>query len=452
MGILSNSEDPPQLLPFNGAIGKSRISNDVLPFSSEHGGEAAEAGERILALMTDTGERLTLACEECGYDPKDVERIMEASDTFVTTIEPRQKQTRERYLERCEEEMGLVETNDDEVHAFVEYDGATISPSFHHAVQKHEVHYLDHHHPDDAPGTRSCCHQMMSAVESGNFVRTRNLLKKHVIHERFVDCDQDVCLTRWLMRNWRKLLANPELMEKIRPLVEMEDELDIYAGFVPIDFENEQESELYHTQAWIFEPYDAWKNAKKPDGEMESVMQAVMQRIDRFVDGTAEPGKIDKTFVELARGQWWIRIDETSGSQARQDLMNSVRVVTISADMDDGFYRYSISQVHEDFVPTSTVPVTADLEGMCECLNQLEGIPPESTDKWGGRKGIVIGSPQGRHSRIPPERLDKIVQFFLYPLTPPPNRTKRHSRERFADVISIYDSNGRTLKRQAQAA
>jgi hypothetical protein len=422
MNTESSSDEPPLLSlhvqahddsshPERSPLGIFTVDDDVQP--------AIFSLQRLTALRCETLE------EQPAYTPKDLETICAVQDAFEMTVSPNCSMSKDEYLAWAEEKMGEPGATDDgKRHVFLSYDGAVHSVSFMHEAQEHRILYFDHHHPDDPHGTRSCCHQTLTAIENGSFIAAADAAIPHVIHERMIDCDQDVCLTQWLSRNWRKLLADPSLLEKMRALVEMEDTFDIYAGFVPVDFDDPEQDTLFRQQVWIFEPYSAWrKNGKAADAlEMAMVMNEVSKRIDAYAAGTAQLGEIDTDYKELDSGFGWMMIDEASGQQAKHELLNEARVVIAVADLGDNRWRHTISQVDEEFLPMTVVPVAADLEGLCEYLNYIDGIAPDATDRWGGRKGIVIGSPKQAKSGIKPETLTKIVESFLYPQLPPSKR------------------------------
>lgn len=457
----SNPDEPPLLRLYNHEEGDSisAIALEEQPFGIRLQEEESDEVRRVFEelngqhdlveeMTRGTGERIALACEDIPYSPEQLENVSQASDTFETEIYPDKNLSREDFLRWAEENM--KDAVEGQKYIMLSYDGATYSVSFTYDAEGYRVLYFDHHHKDDPAGTRSCCHQMLSAIREGRFVKASDTGMPHVIRERLIDCDQDVCLTRWLSRNWRKLLQDPMLMERMRELVEMEDELDIYAGFVPTDPKDEKHYELFRKQVWIFQPYTDWRNAKKPPERMNEVLEAVSRNIDLYAEGKAELGVVDETYTELDKGFGWIMIDEACGQQAKQKLMNQARVVMTSAEKSENRWGYTVSQVDEKFLPMSEMPVTADIDGLCDYLNALEGIAQDATDRWGGRKGIVIGSPREAKSKLTPEELKKAVQMFLYDNTPP-GRGRNHILKFVADVVSTQsiDPDARLQRQRA---
>lgn len=433
MDLGPTPDEPPLLRLFSHAAEEREVAvsehSPVLPF---------RVADTILSVAKGTETRLSIAVTDARYQAEDCEGLTEIEDTFMTELDPNHVFTREEFAVWAEGTESVAGTTHDDTHRIsLSYDGAVRSVSFERRLRQSRLLYFDHHHPDDPPDTNSCCKQMLAAIEEGHFIPVADSRVPHLIRERLIDCDEDVCLTRWLSRNWRKLLANPEILERVRPLVELEDQLDVYAGMVPIDFSDTAEGTLFRQQVWIFKPFSLWRKAGKKPDEMLAVLEEVGKRLDAYAEGNAQLEEVDTNYTELSGGFGWKMIDEGAGQQARQELINESRIVMTTREVESERWRYTIGQVHEKFLSLRDMPVMIDLEGLCEYLNLLEKIPAEATDRWGGRKGIVIGSPKKSNSTLDPERLTEIVKMFLYPQNPP-------GKQKTSPIHRIFDQQNPT--------
>lgn len=350
-----------------------------------------------------------------GFTTEELERIRGVTDVHELDVDPKPCISREEFLAYAEERCTLENEGEALV---VSYDGAVYSPSFSQPLGAGKALYRDHHHPEDLPGTRSACRQLLQDVKDGTLIPREKMHLAHRITQRVRDCDQDIAASHYIVKNWRTLTVDPDAMRRMERLIELEDKLDIHAGLVPVHFENEQEKELFEIQTWIFEPYSAWcKNGKKAE-DIRSTLLTMDERIDRYMRGEAERKEADWHCEKIEAGIGWIMIEgKGSGAQARHKLCEHYRVVTL-ATQDGERWRYSIGQVAEEFLPSRKMPLQLDLPALCDYLNGVEALRGNTRDKWGGRTN-VIGSPQESLSMISPQEMTEIIKRFLHPERPP---------------------------------
>ena len=104
-------------------------------------------------------------------------------------------------------------------------DGYVIGPPMFDA--KHAIMNVNHHEGVDRFSTRCTCAQLAMLIRTGLF---QAFPGSEPIHVFFNDCDQDVCLSIWLMRHgmFTRNIVNPILNR----ILFIEDMLDTTAGAV----------------------------------------------------------------------------------------------------------------------------------------------------------------------------------------------------------------------------
>lgn len=262
----------------------------------------------------------------------------------------------------------------------------------------------NHHEEVDRLSTRSTSAQIFIAIKQGliNTYTVDGAVRMNIFVN---DPDQDTCLAVWLLKNHERILGQRS-EPLINRLVELEDRFDVTAGAYPMNPNQKVLQEL----AWIFEPYtDARLHGRIPqmDGaEMAAVIDSVCNRISAFTLGDGHKVAPDISFNTLGGGPGWALIEEV-GAQARTALFASGTCAFVAARFNDNdTMTYSIGRMS----PFVQFPITE----LYDVLNEAEGIPADSSNRWGG-SDIIGGSPRETGSRLKPTELEQIINRYLNP-------------------------------------
>lgn len=260
---------------------------------------------------------------------------------------------------------------------------------------------FDHHTKVDRASTRATCAQVLMEINLGLFstfqkdgIPTANIYVN--------DCDEDVCLSVWLLRNHEK--ANEGV---VRELVYLEDKLDATAGAYPFG-----EGSISRKMEWIFEPYRIARFNKQLDSmdevEMKSLIDNVCSRISQYVNlESEEKGMVGQ--YEIIGGKpgndGWCLVEET-GSSARLALFNNgiSAFVSVLGQREDGNYNYVIGK--------KSVWIPFPVEELYKKLNEAEGKSIKNGNRWGG-SNTIGGSPRETGSKLQPKQLEKIINDFI---------------------------------------
>lgn len=259
---------------------------------------------------------------------------------------------------------------------------------------------LNHHEEVERLPTRSTCAQMQIYIKQGLFRLFRQNGEPHAtIYCN--DCDQDVSLTNWLAINHGRIdgVRSEPLINK---LLFAEDLLDATAGAYPFPLD----SDLMRDIAWIFQPYTSVVNKIQgmTEHEMRNVIESNCRRIDAYTLGKGDKLEPNAELEMLYQGEDWAMIKE-KGFFARTKLFNSGTYAFISyRGESNGGHRFSLGKMS----PLIDVP----LEEMYSHYNELEGISPDDTDRWGGGD-TTGGSPRIKGSKMAPHQLASATVEFL---------------------------------------
>jgi hypothetical protein len=258
------------------------------------------------------------------------------------------------------------------------------------------VQNFNHHEGVDRLGTRSTSAQVLMAIRMGLF-ETFTLNKQHHANLFINDCDQDVCLSTWILKNaW---MSEQVINPRLNKLVHLSDMMDTTAGCYPMNMGSNLEN-----YAWVFDPYDRfrWSGAlsKKNRTDYLSVIEDVHQRISTYVFGNPGSIIVDTSYDILnKKGLWSVIVEK--GNYSRIQLSADGIYAYISVREKDGRYDYSIGKLSE-YIPV-------DIEHCYFMLNRAEGIE-DFNYGWGGST-IIGGSPRKTGSKLKPnEVLDIITQ------------------------------------------
>lgn len=266
---------------------------------------------------------------------------------------------------------------------------------------------FNHHEEVDRLATRATCAQVLMSLRQGLFktYREDNEPKAHVFVN---DCDEDVCLSWYLIKN--HAVCEQAMNPLLNRLVMMEDALDATAGAYPFP----PDLPVLREMAWIFEPYRQFRLSgqlsKRDSREYRRVIEDVEGRIGRHVTGNGDAIALDTNFKLLGTSGSWALVEET-GAQARTGMFSrgitafvSVRE-TLIARPDTKRYDYVVGRM-SPFIPF-------DCERIYAACNALEGTTKDA-DKWGG-SNTIGGSPRVKGSKIDPDTLAKVIEQIVSP-------------------------------------
>lgn len=255
---------------------------------------------------------------------------------------------------------------------------------------------FDHHEDVNRLATRCTASQVSMAIKGGllSIFRPENT----VVWVN--DCDWDVCLALWLLRNPTRIVGTRS-EPLIARIVFNTDMMDTCAGAYPIDPNDRIMAEM----AWVFAPYtDARTQGRVTQlnaAEMETIIDAVLARISLYSMGQGEVQAPDLRYNLIGGGSGWKMVEEI-GVDART-LMRAKGICAFVSyrGKKNGCYIYTIGNLS----PYGGF----DLLLLYKMLNQAEGL--EGNDVWGGSDNCG-GSPRERGSSLSPQDLAKHIEDF----------------------------------------
>jgi hypothetical protein len=257
---------------------------------------------------------------------------------------------------------------------------------------------LDHHADVDRLSARATCAQVLLCIRQGLFDAFRDEQgRRATVHAN--DCDEDVCLSWFLLRNPELGLLSSHT--RLNRLVQAVDVLDTTAGASLHALNRALTSEL----AWVFEPYREARMLGALDvplAEVQSgIIATVSNRIREHLMGKGGMVAPDTCFQQIGGGKGWSMVREI-GAQARAGMIEAgIRAYVSVRPRVDGAWAYAVGRA-SPFVPFD---VLAILRG----LNAAED-PTRGT--WGGGN-LVGGSPRLHGSGLSPVDISRIVGRVL---------------------------------------
>jgi hypothetical protein len=252
---------------------------------------------------------------------------------------------------------------------------------------------FDHHADVDRLSSRATCSQVLLAIRQGLLDR-RSLLGRWKLQVFVNDCDEDICLSWYL-------LTHPHISRQregaLDQLVQAVDLLDTTAGACL----HPPDENLLRQIAWVFEPYRFARlrgslDTASADGH-RSIINAVGQRIAAHLDGSGGITLLDLRYERIFAGNGWEMVAEC-GAQARLGMVrNGIRAYVSVRERPDGRWSYSLGRT-SPFVPF-------DIPRIVAALNEVE-YPGQGT--WGGGN-LIAGSPRQKGSRLSPSQVADIV-------------------------------------------
>jgi hypothetical protein len=248
----------------------------------------------------------------------------------------------------------------------------------------------------DRLSTRCTAAQIYIYLKQGLY----DLLENSDINVYVNDCDQDVCLSTWLVAHgqaYTGVTSEPKLNRLLFAI----DMLDTCAGNYPLNLD----SALFEECLWIFEPYSLARIAGihlLDAAGMQQVISAVHTRIDLYLQGKSLRLKADTRFKLVAQGL--IPIIQELGLEARSKLtQEGIDVYVSYKGSVNNRYNYSIVKL------SPLHPI--DLNALYHYLNNLEDKVP--LNGWGG-SNTCGGSPRLSGSKYSPEQLAVFLKEFTF--------------------------------------
>jgi hypothetical protein len=232
---------------------------------------------------------------------------------------------------------------------------------------------FNHHEDVNRLATRCTASQVSMAIKGG-------LLGVFAPENTTVwvnDCDWDVCLALWLLRNPARIVgARSEPL--ISRIVFNTDMMDTCAGAYPID----PHDRIMEEMAWVFAPYtDARTQGRVThlnSPEMETIIDAVLDRVSLYSIGQGQLQKPDIRYNVIAGGSDWKLVQEI-GADARTDMRAEGICAFVSyRGQENGRYIYSIGNLS----PYGGF----DLLLLYQKLNQVEAL--QGNDVWGRKRQL----------------------------------------------------------------
>lgn len=250
---------------------------------------------------------------------------------------------------------------------------------------------FDHHSHVSRMSTHATCGQVLLALRLG-LIQT---LKGKTVHVYVNDCDQDVCLSIFLLKNSHLTKGSNPLLNR---LVNMADYMDAFSGMYPFPDDLVSLKQMM----WVFQPYTTFRanggTARKNKAEYEQVIEAVGNRALAYVMGKAETIELDTRYETLSSGHGWIMVREI-GEHARVALLADGHTAFVSVQElpEKGRYRCTLCRL-----PYADFPLPSILFR----LNEIENDPH---DQWGGSDDVA-GSPRLKGTRQTPQEIEAVVR------------------------------------------
>ncbi|MDP2672585.1 MAG: hypothetical protein Q8O84_02120 [Nanoarchaeota archaeon] len=267
---------------------------------------------------------------------------------------------------------------------------------------------LNHHEGVNRLITKSTSAQTYFFIKQGmikNFYNSEN--QKISVYVN--DPDQDVCLSLWLLFNYKRIMKNDEPL--IERLVEIEDKLDITCGTYPFD----SNSKIMKEMAWIFEPYIKSRHTNQlytmTNDEIKILIKKVLIRIDKYSQGKCEMVNLD-TRYKLIQSDKDIHMIEEIGPYAKMEFIKNGINKAILVKKRNENYTYTLLKT-DPFVLFPLEKIYAELNkiekkqtGNFQSLSK--NVKRKKNEKWGG-SDLIGGSPRISGSAIKPDKLISLV-------------------------------------------
>jgi hypothetical protein len=263
------------------------------------------------------------------------------------------------------------------------------------------IHNFDHHKGVNRLATRATCEQIRKAILQGllDCYRDENGEISMTIYAN--DCDEDVCLSYFLLHNpeWALKVSDP-LLNK---LLFFEDVLDTTAGTYPFS----KDSIFLREMDWIFMPY----KKSRLSGVLErnqaidylEIIKSVERNILAYLVGKGDTVEhFNTTYEIIGGGKDWSMVKEI-GEQARKGMVaDGIKKFISVRERSDGKWIYVIGK---------STPYSLGFN-LIEWFNKLNKIEGYQEIGWGG-SDTIGGSPRGTGSSLSPKELEKLINQWI---------------------------------------
>jgi hypothetical protein len=257
---------------------------------------------------------------------------------------------------------------------------------------------FNHHEDVDRDSTDATCMQVINAIRTG-MVDVFSIEGNPRITWYVNDCDEDVCMSTWLLNNLERVIPVQNLL--LNKLVGITNQMDKYSGLWPMHIP----SEILRVIAWIYNPYrqarlNGTLDQKDPE-QYQQIIIDVHNRINEYLAGRGQNIDLNMNFKIIGGGDGWKMIEET-GEHARYAFSKHNIDAFISVrQRPNGNYNYTFSRLSKF---TDGFPPLTHLFLMLNFALGLTGSP----DQFGGGTNTG-GNSRGNGCPNPPEEIEKLV-------------------------------------------
>lgn len=271
-------------------------------------------------------------------------------------------------------------------------------PAFVRRNSRGEGPYLNQNHHEGVARfeTRATCAQVLINIREGlfNCFQSESGIRQANIYVN--DCDHDVCLSAWLLRN--AYMASSIMNPRLNKLVHMTDMQDSTAGAFAYPKDLPALAELL----WVYQPYEVFRAGggleQRDEVAFRSIIEDVGQRISSYVVGISGQVELDTNYeVELSL-PGWVLVREI-GTNARIGMYSDGIDAFVSVrPKGDEMFVYSIGR--------RSMFIDFPVPEIIDALNKAEGC---TDDCWGGSLTIG-GSPRVKGSGLNPTEVAAIIE------------------------------------------
>lgn len=261
---------------------------------------------------------------------------------------------------------------------------------------------FNHHEGVSRLETRATCAQVLIAARQG-LMNAFDPTKTHIFVN---DCDEDVCLSVFILRNHELAAARENPL--LNRLVSMEDMLDTTGGAYAFKESLTSLQQLL----WIFEPYHEFRASGLLDTgslmEYTSVIDSVGERISAYLHGAAGTVVPDTRYEIIERDEKFALIREVGKNGRLGVYRDGINAFVTVRGPQKGRFTYTLarSSLFVPFpIPKLLKWLSQDERSAKSRLNMPRG------PSWGG-SDIIAGSPR-TGSVLPPEQVMKTIREAL---------------------------------------
>lgn len=258
---------------------------------------------------------------------------------------------------------------------------------------------LNHHEGVDRFATRATCEQVLFNIRLGMFERFRNADGIPTLLAYVNDCDEDVCLSWFLLKNF--ILVENTINLLTNKLVSVEGLMDAAAGAYPLS----PDLEILQTMNWIFAPYRRFRVSGQIDhrdaNEFREVVTGVEYRIEKYLAGRARMVPLDTKYEVVHQGHEWTMIREI-GVNAKSGMYHKgIHAYVAMRERPNGRWSYTIGRMSH-YIPFNVL-------NHLRRLSAAELVKDPTSKPFGGGNTIG-GSDRALGSAQSPDEVFRIVE------------------------------------------